>query len=175
MTNRALPPATRIGHVHLKVADLDRAIWFYRDVLGFDLLMNMGTAAFLSAGGYHHHIGLNTWESLGGSAPASGTTGLYHFAINYPTRPDLAAALVRLLEAGWGIDGASDHGTHEAIYLHDPDANGIELAWDRAPAAWPRRDGTLVFSRRSLDFAGLLAELGEPDLARHLPVLSQYT
>jgi catechol 2,3-dioxygenase len=160
--------------VHLKVADLDRAIWFYRDVLGFDLLMNMGTAAFLSAGGYHHHIGLNTWESLGGGPPAPGTTGLYHFAINYPTRPALAAALVRLLDAGWGIDGASDHGTHEAIYLHDPDANGIELAWDRAPAEWPRRDGAILFSRRPLDFAGLLAELGDPDQARHLPGLAQY-
>src|SRR5215212_265425 len=114
MTNTPLPAETLIGHVHLKVADLERAIGFYRDLLGFDLLVNLGTAAFLSAGGYHHHIGLNTWESQGGAPPALGTTGLYHFAINYPTRRDLAAALVRLLDGGWGIDGASDHGTHEA-------------------------------------------------------------
>jgi len=175
MTNTTLPAETRIGHIHLKVANLDRAIEFYRDTLGFDLLLNMGTAAFLSAGGYHHHIGLNTWESLGGAPPAPGTTGLYHFAINYPARRDLAAALVRLLDAGWGIDGASDHGTHEAIYLHDPDFNGIELAWDRPRTAWPQQDGALAFSRQPLDFAGLLAELGEPDRARHLAVLSQYT
>src|SRR5215210_6249637 len=171
----SIPAGARIGHVHLKVADLDRAVGFYRDVLGFDLLMNMGTAAFLSAGGYHHHIGLNTWESQGGSPPAPRTTGLYHFAINYPARRDLAAALLRLLDGGWGIDGASDHGTHEAIYLHDPDFNGIELAWDRPQAEWPRRDGTIVFSRDPLDFAGLLAELGEPDRVRHLAVLAQYT
>ena len=174
MTDTALPPETRIGHVHLKVADLDRAVAFYRDVMGFDLLMNMGTAAFLSAGGYHHHIGLNTWESQGGSPPPSGTTGLYHFAINYPTRRDLAAALTRLLDAGWGIDGASDHGTHEAIYLHDPDFNGIELAWDRLSDEWPRQDGTIIFSRKPLDFAGLLTELGAPDPVR-LALLSQYT
>src|SRR5215216_7436694 len=158
MTNTALPAETRIGHVHLKVADIERAIGFYRDLLGFDLLMNMGTAAFLSAGGYHHHIGLNTWESLGGAPPAPGTTGLYHFAINYPARRDLAAALVRLLDGGWRIDGASDHGTHEAIYLHDPDYNGIELAWDREPSEWPRVGDRLSFTRRPLDFGGLLAE-----------------
>jgi catechol 2,3-dioxygenase len=161
MTNKALPAATRIGHVHLKVADLERALGFYRDLLGFDLLMNLGSAAFLSAGGYHHHIGLNTWESAGGQPPPTGSTGLYHFAINYPTRRDLAVALVRLLDGGWGIDGASDHGTHEAIYLHDPDFNGIELAWDRPVEAWPRRDGALVFTRAPLDFPSLLAELGE--------------
>jgi catechol 2,3-dioxygenase len=175
MTNASIPAETRIGHVHLKVANLDRAIGFYRDLLGFDLLMNFGTAAFLSAGGYHHHIGLNTWESLGGMPPAPGTTGLYHFAINYPTRRDLAVALVRLLEGGWGIDGASDHGTHEAIYLHDPDFNGIELAWDRAPEEWPRRDGVVQFGRTSLDFAGLLAELGDPSATTHLPALARYT
>ncbi|MDP9317419.1 MAG: VOC family protein [Chloroflexota bacterium] len=174
MTNTPLPAETRIGHVHLKVANLDRAIWFYRDLMGFDLLLNFGTAAFLSAGGYHHHIGLNTWESKDGAPPAPGTTGLYHFAINYPTRRDLAVALTRLLNGGWGIDGASDHGTHEAIYLHDVDHNGIELAWDRAVEEWPRRDGTLVFDRKPLDFAGLLAELGEPDQLAHLTVLSQY-
>jgi catechol 2,3-dioxygenase len=170
-----LPAETRIGHVHLKVADLERAIEFYRDTMGFDLLMNFGTAAFLSAGGYHHHIGLNTWESKGGEPPAQGTTGLYHFAINYPARRDLAAALVRLLDRGWGIDGASDHGTHEAIYLHDPDFNGIELAWDRRPDEWPRRDGALVFSREPLDFPGLLAELNDPEPQKYLPVLARYT
>lgn len=175
MTSTALPAETRIGHVHLKVADLDRAIGFYRDLIGFDLLMNYGTAAFLSAGGYHHHLGLNTWESLGGMPPAPGTTGLYHFAINYPARRDLAAALTRLLEGGWGIDGASDHGTHEAIYLHDPDFNGIELAWDRAPEEWPRQGDTLVFSRKPLDFAGLLAELGEADRTEMLAGLAVYT
>jgi catechol 2,3-dioxygenase len=175
MTHSALPPETRIGHVHLKVADLERSIHFYHDVLGFDLLVQQGSAAFLSAGGYHHHIGLNTWESQGGPPPAPGTTGLYHFAINYPACRDLAAALTQLLDAGWGIDGASDHGTHEAIYLHDPDANGIELAWDRPRAEWPQQGGAVAFSRKSLDFAGLLAELGEPDRARHLAVLSTYT
>jgi catechol 2,3-dioxygenase len=170
----ALPAETRIGHVHLKVADLERAIGFYRDLLGFDLLMSLGSAAFLSAGGYHHHIGLNTWESAGGPPPPPGSTGLYHFAINYPTRRDLAVALVRLLDGGWGIDGASDHGTHEAIYLHDPDFNGIELAWDRPADSWPRRDGALVFTRAPLDFPGLLAELGDPQPSRHLVALAQY-
>jgi catechol 2,3-dioxygenase len=174
-TSESLPAETRIGHVHLKVADLERAITFYRDTMGFDLLLNFGTAAFLSAGGYHHHIGLNTWESLGGQPPAPGTTGLYHFAINYPTRRDLAAALARLLEHGWGIDGASDHGTHEAIYLHDPDFNGLELAWDRPADEWPRRDGALVFSRKPLDFAGLLAELERPETSGYLEGLAQYT
>lgn len=175
MPETTLPAPTRIGHVHLKVADLERAIRFYNDLLGFDLITRLGDqAAFLSAGGYHHHIGLNTWESKGGAAPAQGTTGLYHFAINYPTRRDLAAALLRLLEHGWGIDGASDHGTHEAIYLHDPDWNGIELAWDRAPDEWPRRDGALVFDRKPLDFASLLGEVGGQDPLRHLPYLMNY-
>ena len=170
----SIPSETHIGHVHLKVADLDRAIWFYRDVMGFDLILNFGTAAFLSAGGYHHHIGLNTWESLGGQPPPPGTTGLYHFAINYPTRRDLAVALTRLLNLDWGIDGASDHGTHEAIYLHDPDFNGIELAWDRPSDQWPRRDGTLTFSREPLNFPGLLAELEDEKQLRHLEYLSNY-
>jgi catechol 2,3-dioxygenase len=174
MTDSSIPAETRIGHVHLKVANLERAIDFYHNYLGFDLLFNMGTAAFLSAGGYHHHIGLNTWESKNGSPPARGTTGLYHFAINYPTRKDLAVALKRLLDHGWSIDGASDHGTHEAIYLHDPDFNGIELAWDRHPSLWPRRDGVLTFSRQPLDFAGLLAELEEPAQPEYLEVLSAY-
>ena len=149
----------RIGHVHLKVADLDRAIRFYRDALGFDLVTRMGdAAAFLSAGGYHHHIGLNTWESAGGAPPPFGTTGLYHVAINYPERRDLAVALRRLLELSWPIGGASDHGTHEAVYLADPDGNGIELAWDRDPATWPRQDGRLAFVSLPLDVGGLLAE-----------------
>ena len=174
MTDISIPAGAHIGHVHLKVADLERAIGFYRDYLGFDLLFNFESAAFLSAGGYHHHIGLNTWESKDGQPPVPGTTGLYHFAINYPERKDLAVALKRLLDHGWSIDGASDHGTHEAIYLHDPDFNGIELAWDRHPSQWPRRDGAVVFSRKSLDFASLLAELGEPDQAGYLEVVSAY-
>src|SRR6476661_5918264 len=164
-----VPAQTHLGHVHLKVSDLERSNTFYRDVMGFDVVVRYGSqAAFLSAGGYHHHIGLNTWESTDGPPPAPGTTGLYHFAINYPERRDLAAALVRLLDSGWGIDGASDHGTHEAIYLHDPDFNGIELAWDRAKEEWPRRDGEVVFSRQPLDFSGLLTELGDPSRMRHL-------
>ena len=175
MTHISVPAETRIGHVHLKVADLERAIGFYRDLLGFDLLTNFGTAAFLSAGGYHHHIGLNTWESAGGTPPAAGTTGLYHFAINYPARQDLAVALVRLYDGGWGIDGASDHGTHEALYLHDPDFNGIELAWDRAPEEWPRHDNEVVFSRKPLDFASLLAELGGAERTSLLATLAVYT
>jgi catechol 2,3-dioxygenase len=162
MTKGSIPAGARIGHVHLKVSDLERAIRFYRDLMGFDLLMRFGDeAAFLSAGGYHHHIGLNTWESAGGPPPPRGTTGLYHFAINYPERRDLAVALKRLLDNDWSIDGASDHGTHEAIYLHDPDHNGIELAWDRDPSEWPRRGDDLTFTRRPLDFDGLMAELGE--------------
>jgi catechol 2,3-dioxygenase len=159
----SIPAQTRIGHVHLRVADLDRAIRFYRDLMGFDLVARLGEeAAFFSAGGYHHHIGLNTWQSKGGSPLAPGTTGLYHFAINYPTRKDLAVAFKRLLDNGWSIDGASDHGTHEAIYLHDPDGNGIELAWDRDQSQWPRIGEKLNFTRRPLDFDGLLAELEEP-------------
>lgn len=129
MTDTAVPAATHIGHVHLKVADLDRAVHFYHEVLGFAIVLHMDSAAFLAAGGYHHHIGLNTWESKGGSSPPPGTTGLYHFAINYPTRRDLAAALKRLLDHHWPIDGASDHTSHEAIYLSDLEGNGIELAW----------------------------------------------
>jgi catechol 2,3-dioxygenase len=176
MTHPSIPAETRIGHVHLKVADLDRAIHFYRDLLGFDLITQMGdSAAFLSAGGYHHHLGLNTWESAGGSPPPLGTTGLYHFAINYPQRRDLAVAVKRLLDGGWSIDGASDHGMHEAIYLHDPDFNGIELAWDRPQADWPRQDDRLVFARTSLDFASLLGELADATAERHLPSLAAYT
>jgi catechol 2,3-dioxygenase len=175
VTRESIPAGARIGHVHLKVSDLDQAIHFYHDLMGFDLLMRFGDqAAFLSAGGYHHHIGLNTWESAGGEPPAPGTTGLYHFAINYPERRDLAAALKRLLDGGWGIDGASDHGTHEAIYLHDPDHNGLELAWDRPRSAWLDENGRVIFNRKSLDFADLLGELGEPD-ADYVRALAVYT
>ncbi len=154
-----LSPDTRIGHVHLKVADLDRAIGFYRDVLGFDLMQRMGDqAAFLSAGGYHHHIGLNTWESAGGNAPARGTTGLYHVAILYPTRLDLSRALRRLVEHGVALGGASDHGVSEALYLDDPDGNGIELYWDRPREEWPLNvDGNLAMTLDPLDVRALLA------------------
>lgn len=153
-------PGTRIGHVHLKVADLDRAIAFYSGVLGFELQQKFGDqAAFLSAGGYHHHIGLNTWESLGGTPPPPGHTGLYHTAILYPTRADLADALRRLVAAGIRLDGASDHGVSEALYLRDPDGNGVELYHDRPAAAWPRdTDGRLAMVTRRLDLDDLLAE-----------------
>ena len=151
----------RIGHVHLKVADLERSLRFYCDVLGFQLTQRYGTqAAFVSAGGYHHHIGLNTWDSLNGSPPPSGTTGLYHAAILYPTRRSLAVALRRLLDAGVRLDGASDHGVSEALYLRDPDENGIELYWDRPQDQWPRTpDGELAMFTRRLDLNGLLKEV----------------
>ena len=153
---------TDIGHVHLKVADIDRALAFYCDVLGFELQQRMGDqAAFISAGGYHHHIGLNTWESRGGSPPPPGTTGLYHFAIRYPTRRALADAVRRLLEAGIRPNGATDHGVSEAIYLSDPDGNGVELYWDRPEDQWPRKDGEVAMFSRALDVEGLLAELPE--------------
>src|SRR5687768_775969 len=153
-------PHARIGHVHLKVADLERAIEFYRGVLGFQLTQRYGNqAAFLSAGGYHHHIGLNTWESLGGPPPAPGTTGLFHLAILYPTRAALAEALRRVLAAGIPLDGASDHGVSEALYLRDPDGNGVELYWDRPEPAWPRDAvGGLAMFTRPLDVEGLLRE-----------------
>jgi len=153
-----IAPGVRIGHVHLKVADLDRALGFYRDVLGFELTQRYGPgAAFLSAGGYHHHIGLNTWESLGGTPPAPGTTGLYHTAILYPTRADLADACRRVLHAGIPLDGAADHGVSEALYLRDPDQNGVELYWDRPREQWPRTaDGQLAMFTRRLDLEGLL-------------------
>jgi len=155
-----LPPETRIGHVHLKVANLDRAIGFYRDVLGFELQQKFGTqAAFLSAGGYHHHIGLNTWESKGASPPPPGHTGLYHTAILYPDRRSLGQAMKRVLEAGIDLEGAADHGVSEAIYLRDPDGNGVELYRDRAPEDWPRdADGSLAMVNARLDLAALLAE-----------------
>jgi catechol 2,3-dioxygenase len=155
-----IDPRVDIGHVHLKVADLDRALNFYCGVLGFQLMQKMGTqAAFISAGGYHHHIGLNTWESLGGSPPPPGTTGLYHTAIRYPDRKSLADALRRLQKAGIELDGAADHGVSEALYLHDPDWNGVELYWDRAKEQWPRTEsGELSMFTKRLDLAALLKE-----------------
>jgi catechol 2,3-dioxygenase len=149
---------TRIGHVHLKVADLERALAFYHGVLGFQIMQRMGTqAAFISAGGYHHHIGLNTWESRGGHPPAPGSTGLFHTAILYPTRAALADALHRVLSAGIALDGASDHGVSEALYLRDPDDNGVELYRDRPQAEWPRApDGTLAMFTHRLDLDDLL-------------------
>jgi catechol 2,3-dioxygenase len=151
---------TRIGHVHLKVADLDRALDFYCGVLGFALMQKMGPqAAFISAGGYHHHIGLNTWESQGGNPPAPGTTGLYHLAILYPTRADLADALRRVVEAGIPLDGAADHGVSEALYLRDPDDNGVELYRDRPQSEWPLdAEGRLQMFTRPLDVRALLQE-----------------
>jgi catechol 2,3-dioxygenase len=156
----SIDPGARIGHVHLKVADLDRSIAFYHGILGFDVMQRMGdAAAFISAGGYHHHIGLNTWESRGGSQPARGTTGLYHVAILYPTRAALADALRRLIAAGIRLDGASDHGVSEALYLRDPDGNGVELYVDRPAAEWPRgADGSLAMVVEPLDLDSLLAE-----------------
>ena len=163
----SIDPRVDIGHVHLKVADLDRAIAFYRDVLGFELHQRMGTqAVFLSAGGYHHHIGLNTWESRGGSPPAPGTTGLFHVAIRYPDRATLGDALRRLVEAGWPLEGASDHGVSEALYLRDPDDNGVELYRDRAREEWPRdEDGEIAMFTAPLDLQSLLAEAAEASLA----------
>lgn len=151
-----------IGHVHLKVSDLDRALAFYCDVLGFELQQKYGAqAAFISAGGYHHHIGLNTWESKGGPPPPRGTTGLYHVAIRYPTRAALADALLRLMAAGIQLTGASDHGVSEALYLHDPDENGLELYWDRPKGQWPREsDGSLRMVTNPLDLRDLLAQRG---------------
>ncbi|MFM7333075.1 MAG: VOC family protein [Tabrizicola sp.] len=156
----SLPPETRVGHVHLKVADLDRAIGFYSGVLGFDVVARYGTqAAFLSAGGYHHHIGLNTWESLGGSPPPPGHTGLYHTAFLFPDRKSLANALKRLADARYPLTGASDHGVSEALYLDDPDGNGVELYRDRPEADWPRNpDGSLAVFTKRLDVQALLAE-----------------
>lgn len=160
-SSHPIDPHVRIGHVHLKVADLERALEFYCGVLGFELTQRYGTqAAFVSAGGYHHHIGLNTWESLGGSPPPAGTTGLYHTAILYPTRRALADALRRVLNAGIQLEGASDHGVSEALYLRDPDGNGVELYWDRQQDAWPRSaQGELAMVTRRLDLSDLLQEV----------------
>jgi catechol 2,3-dioxygenase len=158
-----IDPGVDIGHVHLKVADLDRALAFYCGVLGFELQQRFGEeAAFVSAGGYHHHIGLNTWHSKGGQPPAAGTTGLFHLAIRYPTRRALAVALRRLLDHGVGLSGASDHGVSEALYLHDPDQNGIELYWDRPREEWPAPapGERVAMYTRPLDPQDLLAELG---------------
>jgi len=159
----SIDPRVDIGHVHLKVSDIDRALAFYRDLLGFDVTQRFGDeAAFLSAGGYHHHIGLNTWESRGGSPPPSGTTGLFHVAIRYPDRRTLGGALRRLVEAGWPITGATDHGVSEAIYLRDPDGNGIEIYRDRPEDEWPRAaDGEgVAMVNAPLDLRALLAEAG---------------
>jgi catechol 2,3-dioxygenase len=157
---RPVDPRVRVGHVHLKVSDLERSLQFYCGVLGFELVQRSGTeAAFVSAGGYHHHIGLNTWESLGGSPPPAGTTGLFHLAILYPDRASLGDALRRLLAANVALDGASDHGVSEALYLHDPDHNGLELYRDRPKNEWPREpDGSIAMSTRPLDLDALLRE-----------------
>jgi catechol 2,3-dioxygenase len=160
MTAVPIDAGVRIGHVHLKVANLERALEFYCGVLGFELMMRYGeSAAFVSAGGYHHHIGLNTWESAGGRPPAAGTTGLYHLAIVYPTRAALGDALRRCLAAGVEMEGASDHGVSEALYLSDPDGNGVELYWDRPREEWPvDASGKLTMFTRGLDVRGLLGE-----------------
>jgi catechol 2,3-dioxygenase len=156
---KPIDPGVRVGHVHLKVADLERSIGFYHGVLGFEVTQRFGQqAAFLSAGGYHHHLGLNTWESAGGRPPAPGTTGLYHVAFLYPTRRELSDALARLLRAKVELEGAADHGVSEALYLRDPDGNGVELYWDRPRDSWPRTaQGELAMFTRPLDLQGLLA------------------
>jgi catechol 2,3-dioxygenase len=158
--HRAIDPRVDIGHVHLKVSDIELSLGFYRDVLGFEVVQRMGEGAvFLSAGGYHHHLGLNTWESRGGSPPPRGSTGLYHVAIRYPDRRSLADALLRLRGAGVPLEGAADHGVSEALYLQDPDGNGVELYWDRPREVWPREEGGgLRMHTRPLDLVGLAAE-----------------
>jgi catechol 2,3-dioxygenase len=160
--SNAIDPEVRIGHVHLKVANIERSLAFYCGILGFEETVRYGDqAAFISAGGYHHHIGLNTWESLGGSPPPPGTTGLYHHAILYPSRRALADAYQRLLDAGWPLSGASDHGVSEALYLDDPDGIGVELYRDRPREEWPKaEDGKFTIYTRRLDLASLLAEAG---------------
>lgn len=157
-----IPAQTRIGHIHLKVADLDRSLAFYRDLLGFELTMMYGNqAAFVSAGGYHHHIGLNTWHSENAPPASREGVGLYHTAIVYPTRKDLAVILDRLRQANYPLTGASDHGVSEALYLDDPDGNGVELYWDRPKELWPTKsDGSLDMFTKPLDMASLLGELG---------------
>ncbi|MDH4104311.1 MAG: VOC family protein [Thermoleophilia bacterium] len=161
MASQPIDPRVDIGHVHLKVADIERSLEFWCEVLGFELQQRMGDqAAFISAGGYHHHIGLNTWESRGGSPPPPGTTGLFHVAIRYPTRATLADALRRVTDAGIRLQGASDHGVSEALYLSDPDSNGVELYWDRPKEEWPREaDGRVAMFTAPLDLESLLAEL----------------
>ncbi|EEF60779.1 VOC family protein [Pedosphaera parvula] len=159
----SIDPRVRIGHVHLKVSDLERSLKFYRDILGFNVTQRIGnSAAFISAGGYHHHIGLNTWESRGGSPPPPGTTGLFHLAILYPERPLLADALRRLVTAGIPLEGASDHGVSEALYLRDPDDNGVELYWDKPESLWPRAaDGSIAMHTHPLDLQNLLSTLNK--------------
>jgi catechol 2,3-dioxygenase len=167
VTASAIDPRVDIGHVHLKVADIERSLGFYCGVLGFELQQRFGDeAAFVSAGGYHHHIGLNTWESKGGPPPPRGTTGLFHVAIRYPDRATLGDALRRLGDAGIGLDGATDHGVSEALYLRDPDGNGIELYRDRPAEEWPRTDdGSLAMFNAPLDLQALLAEAKDPATA----------
>lgn len=169
LTPRKIHPQVRIGHIHLKVADLPRSLQFYCGVLGFELTQRYGEqAAFVSAGGYHHHIGLNTWQSLNGAPPPPSATGLFHLAILYPTRAELADALRRVLEAGIPLDGASDHGVSEALYLRDPDDNGVELYWDRPADLWPRTpQGEIDMYTRRLDLNNLLEELNGADGATH--------
>ena len=164
-SSKSIHSGVRIGHVHLKVADLERALKFYRDVLGFELTQRYGrAAAFVSAGGYHHHIGLNTWESEGGTPAPPGTTGLYHVAILYPTRAELADALQRVLNADIPLEGAADHGVSEAIYLRDPDGNGVELYWDKPQDQWPRTaDGGVNMHTRALDLDDLLRQAAGPE------------
>ena len=159
MVKQTIHPKTSIGHVHLKVADLERALRFYTDVLGFEITTRMTNAAFLSAGGYHHHIGLNTWESLGGKAPLRENTGLYHFAILMPNRKELARIVRRLLYKKWPIDGMADHDVSEAIYLRDPDGNGIEIYADRPRRKWKRVGGKIVMDTKTLDVDSLMEEL----------------
>ncbi len=167
-----IPPETRIGHVHLKVANLDRALAFYCGALGFELTQRIGSsAAFISAGGYHHHIGLNTWESEGGAPPPSNSTGLYHLAIVYPTRAALGQALKTLITHKIPLDGASDHGVSQALYLRDPDQNGVELYWDRPSNEWPRTaSGDLAMYTRPLDLRALLASAEDPAAAAAEPI-----
>ena len=167
MSEATINAGARIGHIHLKVAHLERALAFYCGVLGFEVTQRLGdSAAFISAGGYHHHIGLNTWESLGGKAPAVGTTGLYHVAIVYPTRAALGDALKRLMRARIPLDGAADHGVSEALYLRDPDGNGVELYWDRPQKEWPKdAKGGLAMYTRTLDLGALLAEIDQAEAA----------
>ncbi|HAL81601.1 MAG TPA: glyoxalase [Mucilaginibacter sp.] len=167
MSDYKIPAQTRIGHVHLKVSDLQKSLAFYCDLLGFDKIMMYGSqAAFISAGGYHHHIGLNTWQSKGAPPAPDYAPGLYHTAILYPERRDLAVILQRLINAEYTISGASDHGVSEAIYLRDPDGNGVELYWDRPKEQWPLDDnGELTMFTQRLDLEGLLATLSEPELS----------
>ncbi|HEX8270439.1 MAG TPA: VOC family protein [Flavobacterium sp.] len=161
MESYKIPTQTRIGHIHLKVADLQRSLDFYCGILGFEITATYGTdAAFISAGGYHHHIGLNTWYSKNAPAASSSSVGLFHTAILYPTRKDLAAILKRLLDIGYGLSGAADHGVSEALYLNDPDGNGVELYWDKLKEEWPsKQDGSLEMYTRQLDIVNLLSEL----------------